>query len=149
MNGLEPLSSDARSDVSGDISADAASKTDHHHSTSLRLTRLREAVDHAAHLLPAQGPIGVFVHHNTLHAFEHLPFEEAVLEAAETFGAEPYMAEAAYRAELARSRIHAEDVDAVLNSEPDRTVFPGLSRKSLRRAMITPGVREFDAATII
>ena len=28
-------------------------------------------------------------------------------------------------------------------------VFPRLSRRSLRRAMITPGVREFDAATIM
>ena len=96
-----------------------------------------------------QGPIGVFVHHNTLHAFQNLPFEEAVIESAQIFGAEPYMSEAAYRAELARGRIHLEDVDAVLKSEPDGMVFPRLSRGSLRRAMITPGVREFDAATVM
>jgi hypothetical protein len=96
-----------------------------------------------------QGPIGVFVHHNTLHAFEHLPFEKAVVEAAHLFGAEPYMAEAAYRSELARGRIHLDDIDAVLDSEPDAIVFPKLSRRSLRRAMMTPGVREFDAATIL
>ncbi len=96
-----------------------------------------------------QGPIGVFVHHNTLHAFEHLPFEQAVVEAAHLFNAEPYMSEAAYRAQLARGRILPEDVDAVLESEPDTLVFPRLSRRSLRRAMITPGVREFDAATIL
>lgn len=96
-----------------------------------------------------QGPIGVFVHHNTLHAFEDLPFEEAVIEAWHLFGAEPYMSEAAYRAELARGRIRLEDIDAVLDREPDDTVFPRLSRHSLRRAMMTPGVREFDAATIL
>jgi len=106
-------------------------------------------VDHAAHVLPMQGPIGVFVHHNTLHAFEDRPFEQAVVEAGELFGAEPYMSEAAYRAELARGRIHLEDVDAVLAAEPDHLVFPRLSRHSLRRAMMTPGVREFDAATIL
>ena len=65
------------------------------------------------------------------------------------FGAEPYMSEAAYRAELARGRIHLEDIDAVLDGEPDAVVFPRLSRRSLRRAMMTPGVREFDAATIL
>jgi uncharacterized protein YbcC (UPF0753/DUF2309 family) len=96
-----------------------------------------------------QGPIGVFVHHNTLHAFEDLPFERAVIDAAQLFGAEPYMPEAAYRAELARGRIRMEDIDAVLDREPAAVVFPGLSRHSLRRAMMTPGIREFDAATIL
>ena len=119
------------------------------HSTQSRVDRLHRAVEDAAHLLPLQGPIGVFVHHNTLHAFEHVPFEEAVIEAAQLFGAEPYMSEAAYRSELARGRIQLVDVDAVLDREPDSLIFARLSRSSLRRAMITPGVREFDAATII
>ncbi|PWU12637.1 MAG: DUF2309 domain-containing protein [Terriglobia bacterium] len=119
------------------------------HSAGSRQERLRDAIDRAAHLLPMQGPIGVFVHHNTLHAFEDLPFERAVIEAAQIFGAEPFMSEAAYRSELARGRIHAGDIGAVLDSEPDGVVFPGLSRRSLRRAMITPGVREFDAATVL
>ena len=114
-----------------------------------RLDRLRDVVGHASHLLPRQGPIGVFVHHNTLHAFQHLRFEQAVLEASQLFGAEPYMSEAAYRTELARGRIQLADIDAVLDSEPDALIFPRLSRGSLRRAMITPGVREFDAATIL
>ena len=34
-------------------------------------------------------------------------------------------------------------------AEPDVPIFAGLSRHSLRRAMVTPGVREFDAATIL
>jgi uncharacterized protein len=114
-----------------------------------RLDRLQRVVEQCAHLLPRQGPIGVFVHHNTLHTFEHLPFEKAVIEAAHLFGAEPYMSEADYRAELARGRIELVDVDAILDREPDNLIFAGLTRSSLRRAMITPGVREFDAATII
>jgi len=118
-------------------------------SKSSRLDRLRCAVEHGAHLLPRQGPIGVFVHHNTLHPFEHLPFEEAVKQAAHLFGAEPYMSEASYRGELARGRIQLVDVDAVLDREPDSLIFAGLSRSSLRRAMITPGVREFDGATVV
>jgi len=123
--------------------------TDWSASTSSRLDRLRCAVEHGAHVLPRQGPIGVFVHHNTLHSFEHLPFEEAVKQAGQLFGAEPYMSEASYRAELARGRIQLVDVDAVLDRESDFLIFAGLSRSSLRRAMITPGVREFDGATIV
>src|SRR6201993_3077579 len=113
--------------------------TDCRHSRLARLDRLRRAVKQAAHLLPVQGPIGVFVHHNTLHAFEHLSFEEAVIQAAQLFDAEPYMSEAAYRAELSRGRIQLVDVDAVLDREPDSLIFARLNRGSLRRAMITPG----------
>ena len=43
--------------------------------------RLLHAIEHAAHFLPAQGPITVFIHHNTLHAFEDLPFDEACKKA--------------------------------------------------------------------
>ncbi len=114
-----------------------------------REQKLGHIVDRVAHLLPAQGPIGVFVHHNTLHAFEHLPFERAVMEASQLFGTEPYMSESAYRRDLARGRIHMDDINAALESEPDAVVFPGLTRRSLRRAMIAPGVREFDGATIL
>src|SRR5215467_12298362 len=117
-------------------------------SNESRVDCLRRVVEHASHLLPKQGPIGVFIHHNTLHAFEHLRFEQAVIEASRLFGAEPYMSEAAYRGELTRGRIQLADIDAVLDNEPYTLVFAGLSRGSLRRAMITPGVREFDAATI-
>src|SRR5262245_4530833 len=113
--------------------------TDARESKQCRVDRLRTAVEDASHLLPKQGPIGVFVHHTTLHAFQHLGFEQAVLEAAQLFGAEPYMSEAAYRAELARGRIQFADIDAVLDSEPEALVFPRLTRGSLRRAMITPG----------
>src|SRR5262245_15438003 len=76
--------------------------------------RLRHAVEHAAHLLPAQGPITVFIHHNTLHAFEHLTFEQAVRRGGETFGCQPYLSEDRYRAALARGRIRLPELRAVV-----------------------------------
>lgn len=106
-----------------------------------RLARLGRALEYAGRVLPAQGPIGVFVHHNTLHAFEHLPFEEAVIEAAQLFGAEPYTSEAAYRSELTGGRVQLVDVDAVLDQEPDSLIFARLSRASLRNALIRQRIR--------
>jgi uncharacterized protein len=75
---------------------------------------LERDIEHAAHLLPTQGPITVFIHHNTLHAFEHLPFEEAVVEAQRILGAEPYLSEARYRRELESGRIQPHDLHTVL-----------------------------------
>ncbi len=78
------------------------------------LARIRRMIEHAAHLLPAQGPITAFVHHNTLHAFEDLPFEEAVVKGGATFGCHPYLPEGDYREKLACNRIRPKDIEAVL-----------------------------------
>lgn len=75
---------------------------------------VRHAIDHAAHYLPSQGPIAVFVHHNTLHAFESMRFEEAVEAGYKKYGSQPYWPEARYRKEYARGRITDKDIDAVL-----------------------------------
>src|SRR5262245_52072785 len=50
------------------------------------LEALAEAIEHSAHLLPQQGPITVFIHHNTLHALEDLPFHDALRKGAQVFG---------------------------------------------------------------
>src|SRR5262245_14399076 len=78
---------------------------------------LAAVIDELAHLLPAQGPISIFIHHNTLHAFEHLPFEEAVEAAAGRLGCEPFLAESRYRDKLAAGRILAKDVAALLDEQ--------------------------------
>ena len=52
--------------------------------------RLEEALERVRHWLPAQGPIKDFVHHNTLHAFQHLKFAEGLSAAARLYGARPY-----------------------------------------------------------
>ncbi|NLG55067.1 MAG: DUF2309 domain-containing protein, partial [Rhodococcus sp.] len=71
---------------------------------------LQQLIEHAAHVLPSQGPLSVFVHHNTIHSFEHLPFTDAVERAADVYGCQPYLAEDCYRQELARGRILQEDL---------------------------------------
>lgn len=104
------------------------------------LDRLGEAIEHAAHLLPAQGPIDVFIHHNTLHAFEDLSFDQAVRRGGETFGCEPYLPESRYRAELNRGRIRFDDLREVLRedlgSRADDSLLGLGSRMDLRLAVL-------------
>lgn len=108
--------------------------------------RLRVAVEAAAQLLPAQGPLDVFVHHNTLHALEHLPFHEALLQARRRLGAEPYLLEAEYHEARTQGRILPEDLDAVVaesTPDADRLLVGGASTLGeCRRLLLAHLVRE-------
>jgi uncharacterized protein YbcC (UPF0753/DUF2309 family) len=114
----------------------------------LGLQRLKAEILHAAHLLPSQGPIGVFIHHNTLHAFEHLGFDEGVEAGARIFGCEPYLSEDRYREEVGRGRILFSDLHAVLERDLGRRgqeVLHGLSsRLDLHLAMLEHPLRSGD-----
>lgn len=76
--------------------------------------RLARCVEHLTHLLPAQAPISNFVHHNTLHGFQHLPFAEALGAAQRLTGAATYWPQARFLAEFTAGRISREDVRAAL-----------------------------------
>jgi uncharacterized protein len=81
------------------------------------LQSLERLIEDAAHVLPSQGPISVFVHHNTLHAFEDMKFAEALARAAEVYGGQSYLSEGRYRQELDRGRIRHDDLVAVLHDD--------------------------------
>lgn len=101
---------------------------------------LQHLIEHAAHFLPSQGPITVFVHHNTLHAFEDLQFDQGVEEGGRLLGCHAYMPEDYYRQCLKNGRIRVEDLDAVLQEdlgdEADRLVAIFCTRYTLRLAML-------------
>jgi uncharacterized protein YbcC (UPF0753/DUF2309 family) len=105
---------------------------------------LRRTIDRLADLLPAQGPISIFIHHNTLHAFERLPFEEAVEHAAVRLGREPYLAESRYRDKLASGRIRPKDVEALLVEQLGASAAKDVagvgSRLDLWRAVVLHGI---------
>jgi uncharacterized protein YbcC (UPF0753/DUF2309 family) len=97
-------------------------------------------VEHAVHHLPSQGPIKVFVHHNTLHALEHLPFEEGIVEGYKIFGGEPYLSERQYRREVSSGRIRHVDIETVLREsltgEADKRVAGLDSRLDIRSSIL-------------
>jgi uncharacterized protein len=105
---------------------------------------LTRTIERLAHLLPAQGPISIFIHHNTLHAFEHLPFEEAVEHAAIRLAREPYLAESRYRDKLASGRIRPKDVEALLVEQLGTSATEDVarvgSRLDLWRAVVLHGI---------
>ena len=92
-------------------------------------------------VLPDQGPIGVFVHHNTLHAFQHQPFHDGVQAGAALLGARPYLSLGEFRAALDTGRIAEADVAIeiarALGSRGDQPVLPGLTRAGLWHTLLT------------
>lgn len=109
-------------------------------------------LEQAAELLPTQGPLTSFVHHNTLHAFEELPFAEAVEKAAGVYGCQPYLFEDRYRDELARGRILPEDLTAVLlddlGERADDLVGLLGTRFHLRMTMLRHAMRSAPSAEL-
>lgn len=116
--------------------------------TPLPTQRLQHVVEHASHVLPAQGPITVFIHHNTLHAFEDLTFEEAVKKGQDIFQCQPYLPEENYREALGKGRIRFTELQDVLREDLERSPREPAeplrltSRYDLRLAMLQHSLRD-------
>ena len=112
--------------------------------------RLCRLVEHLAHVLPAQAPIRDFVHHNTLHGFQHLPFDQALAAVQATSGERAWWPEAKFRAAFAQGRIDLSDLEAALVeaglTDLKADVLPGISRQRVLLAVLQlPPAIESDA----
>ncbi|ESS71480.1 hypothetical protein UPF0753 [Methyloglobulus morosus KoM1] len=92
---------------------------------------LDKTIDHIAHWLPTQGPIKDFIHHNTLHAVQHLPFHEGVALAGKMFGARSYLPMADYQKLYQQGRIKDHAIDWAL----ERTAFSAQQQESLKQSL--------------
>ena len=117
------------------------------------LQKLKKVIEHAAHLLPAQGPITVFIHHNTLHAFEDLTFDEAVKKGARIFGCHPYLTEDRYRDKLERGRIRFAELHHVLaenlGERGRESILRLCTRLELRLGMLQYPLRSGPAEELV
>ncbi|MCP3851975.1 MAG: DUF2309 domain-containing protein, partial [Gammaproteobacteria bacterium] len=74
---------------------------------------------HLEHVLPAQASIKDFVHHNTLHGYQHLSFPEALAHSREITGAKGYLGEERFREIYTQGRINLNDLESVLSEQND------------------------------
>jgi uncharacterized protein YbcC (UPF0753/DUF2309 family) len=105
--------------------------------------RLEHWIEHLDHVLPSQAPIRDFVHHNTLHGYQHLPFDQALAAARRELGIAAFWPVARFRNEFAAGRINANDLEAALDDAPglqwadlDAKIAPEINRRDVWRAAL-------------
>ncbi len=69
------------------------------------------------HYLPSQFPLKDFIHHNTLHAFQHDPFHIALHKASELFGYKTYLRLDEYRQLFKDGRISVEVLKKIISEK--------------------------------
>ena len=91
----------------------------------------KEVIHQLAHYLPAQAPLKDFIHHNTLHAFQHEKFHTALSYAGEIFGYKGYLSLHDFRQLHLENKINEGIIDRVITER-----FGADSVENWKRQMI-------------
>ena len=70
-----------------------------------RILRIRSLIYVAGEKIPYFWPMRAFIHHNPLHGFEDLPFEEAVRRGQQLFHARGFLSRSDYQRRLAAGKV--------------------------------------------
>ncbi len=79
----------------------------------------QKAIKKIKHYLPSQSPLKDFIHHNTLHAFDHLPFHKALQSASIRFGYKVYLQLDEYRHLYKEGKISEKALTRALENAGD------------------------------
>lgn len=85
------------------------------HQTLGDLMSIEDVLHELKHFLPAQAPLKDFVHHNTLHAFQHLPFHQGLKQAKTQLGYQGYLPLTSYRQLYQEGKIKEEVLSRILS----------------------------------
>lgn len=104
----------------------------------MQLSRVSQMVENISHWIPSQGPLKEFVHHNTLHAFQGLPFQEGCLRAARLYGARAFLPLSEYRQLWRQGQIQAAALEEVLARRVPDEGARQVRKQRIERALAGP-----------
>lgn len=85
------------------------------------------------HYLPSQTPLKDFIHHNSLHAFQHLKFYDAIFKASKIFGYKVTLQLDDFRRMYENGRIKKDILDKVINDKKGADQFLKWKEKLLTK----------------
>lgn len=83
------------------------------------------------HYLPSQQALKDFIHHNSLHAFQHMKFYDAIFTASKIFGFQAHLQLQEYREMCRRGRIRKDILDRVIGDKKGKESIPEWKQKLL------------------
>lgn len=78
-----------------------------------------QIVHELKHYLPSQQALKDFIHHNSLHAFQHMKFYDAIFKASKIFGFQVHLQLQEYRELYKTGRIREDVLEMVIGSKKD------------------------------
>src|SRR5215204_3626328 len=87
-----------------------------HHDQQVRHHYFDEAhiIHELKHFLPSQQALKDFIHHNSLHAFQHMKFYDAIFKASKIFGFQVHLQLPEYREMYKTGRIREDVLDMII-----------------------------------
>lgn len=90
-----------------------------------------EVLNELRRYLPAQAPLKDFVHHNTLHAFQHMKFYEGIRAASKMFGYKVSLTLAEFRTLYQQGKIREDILDQVIINRKGSALHQQWKQKAL------------------
>jgi len=85
------------------------------------------------HYLPSQQALKDFIHHNSLHAFQHMKFYDAIFKAAKIFGFHVSLQLAEYRQLYGNGRIREDVLDMVIANKKGKVAIAEWKHKLVNK----------------
>ncbi|MBL0055218.1 MAG: DUF2309 domain-containing protein [Chitinophagaceae bacterium] len=92
-----------------------------------------QVVHELKHFLPAQQALKDFIHHNSLHAFQHMKFYDAIFKASRIFGFQVHLQLPEYREMHATGRIREDVLEMVICRKKGRDNLSHWKDKLIRQ----------------
>ena len=89
------------------------------------------------HFLPSQQALKDFIHHNSLHAFQHMKFYDAIFKASKIFGFQVHLQLPEYREMFETGRIRKDILEMVIANKKGKEAVSSWKEKLISKEYYT------------